>query len=129
MKDRISGFLNELVIQELKEEGKWELQSDLSYFSLLINEVITIKAGFITDFASTPRVPFVFWFWGDRAHREAVLHDWLYYTGVVPRSVADRIFLEAMKARKKSLFLRMGMYFGVRAGGWVAWRKHRKNNH
>lgn len=31
-----------------------------------------------SDLASVPRVPIIFFLWGDRAHREAYLHDFFY---------------------------------------------------
>ena len=54
---------------------------------------ITAPAGFETDFASVPRL---FWRivppWG-RYSPAAVVHDFLYHTGLVTRAEADRIFL------------------------------------
>ena len=87
---------------------------------------IEVPAGFQTDFASVPRVPVFYTLFGDRAHREAVLHDYLYRKDAVPcvdRSVADDVFLEAMAERGKGFFVRYAMYWGVRLGGWTAWRK------
>lgn len=81
-----------------------------------------MPAGFVTDFASVPRVPVVYTAFGDRAHRESVVHDYLYQTHLVKKGVADRIFLEAMKTRKKSLWVRLGMYWGVVLGGFSSYR-------
>lgn len=98
----------------------WVLKSSLVYGD------IEVKEGFETDFASVPRVPLFYALFGDKAHREAVLHDYLYRSDSLPlvtRKQADNIFLEAMKARGKSYFVRYGMYWGVRAGGWTAYHK------
>jgi hypothetical protein len=63
---------------------------------------------------------------GDRAHHESVIHDYLYRIDSVPcvgRKQADDVFLEAMEARGKGFFVRYSMYWGVRMGGWTAYHK------
>lgn len=123
-----SKFLTELEVKEIGE-GIWELVSPLRYYSELLDKEIEVPSGFFSDFASVPRLPLVYSMYGDRAHRESTLHDWLYYNAFVKRNVADKIFLEAMESRGKSFFIRWGMYLGVRAGGWKAWNEHRRKGH
>lgn len=128
----MSRFLTDLEARLLPgQDGLWELEADLIYQSdtlkskgfgicrsgLTVVGAIVAPKGFVTDFASVPRVPFVYEAFGDRAHREAVIHDYLYQTNAVPRRVADAIFLEAMKARGKPAWIRWGMWLGVRLGG------------
>jgi hypothetical protein len=84
--------------------------------------VLTIPAGFVTDFSSVPRVPIVYMLFGDRAHHESVPHDYLYQTHLVSKSVADRVFLEAMQSRGKSAFIRNSMYLGVVLGGGSSYK-------
>ena len=110
-------------------EGEWVMVEPLIYHSEILDETIEVPIGFLTDFASVPRLPVLYSLYGDRAHRESVLHDWFYFTAYVSRAKADRIFLEAMKSRGKSLFVRQGMYLGVRLGGWKAWKEHRAKRH
>jgi len=65
---------------------------------------------------------------GDRAHRESVIHDYLYRTDSVPQatySQANNVFLEAMRVRGKGYFVRYAMYWGVVLGGWTAYHKKR----
>lgn len=124
-----SEFLSDLCLTELEEEGRWRLNEPLLYASALLNLQLIVPPGFETDFASVPRVPIVYTQFGDRAHRESVIHDWLYYTGVYPRKKADAVFLEAMEARNKPLWIRRAMWIGVRLGGWKAWNEHRKAGH
>jgi len=78
---------------------------------------IQVPAGYITDFASIPRM-----FWRiepptGRVRRAAVIHDWLYALMLVSRDQADRIFLEAMEVCGVPYLKRHAMYLAVRAGG------------
>lgn len=116
------GFLSELVIKPGKKDGLWVLVEPLRYMSRLYKEQIVIPAGFVTDFASVPRVPIAYWFYGDRAHRESVLHDFLFQKHLVGFNLANRIFLEAMKSRKKPWCIRWPMYVGVKFGGGWAYK-------
>jgi len=117
----MSKFLTELEVRQI-DDAKWLLVVPLKYQSAIYGGIITVPDGFVTDFASVPRVPFVFWLYGDRAHRESVVHDFLYQTNSVSRKMADDICLEAMKARNKGFFVRWGMWLGVRVGGRSAYR-------
>ena len=102
----------------------------LYYSSLLkskgIDPYIRIQGGFYTDLASVPRVPFVFSMWGDRAHREAVVHDYLFRKDskpIVSFSLANRVLLEAMKCRGKPIHIRYPMYWGVCIGSYPYYHK------
>ena len=57
--------------------GKHRVVEPFVYCSDKIG-VIVVPAGFITDFASVPRLPFVYMFFGGVGDEAAVLHDWLY---------------------------------------------------
>ena len=111
-----SKFLTELECREVGE-GRWQLLSDLVYQSEILNGGVIAPKGFVTDFASVPRVPIAYMLFGDRAHREAVVHDYLYQRHTVKKSIADKVFLEAMKARGKKPLIRWAMYAGVVLGG------------
>lgn len=117
-----SEFLNELLIKPTKKDGEWVLLEPLRYQSRIYKGVIEVPAGFVTDFASVPRVPIAYTLFGDRAHRESVVHDFLYQKHLVGKAKADRIFLEAMKVRKKGVFVRFAMYLGVVLGGGSAYK-------
>jgi hypothetical protein len=88
---------------------------------------ITVPAGFTCDLASTSHKPLVSMLWGNQAHREGVLHDYLYRIDSEPqvdRSVADSVFLEAMVVRNKPFYVRWPLYAGVRM--WGYWSYHKK---
>lgn len=101
---------------EWLDDNRFRLMTPLVYESDIMGMVM-VPAGFVTDFASVPRVPIVYMLFGDRAHHESVPHDFFYQTHIVTKAVADKVFLEAMKARGKSWFIRYAMYLGVVLGG------------
>lgn len=87
---------------------------------------VTIPADFETDLASVPRVPVVYLMWGDRAHREAVLHDYLYRIDAIPqveKEPADWYFREAMIGQGNSWFVYHPMYLAVRIAGGSSWHR------
>lgn len=121
----MSEFLTELDARLLDDDSVWVLDKPLIYDSDLLGR-IEVPAGFQTDFASVPRLPVIYDLFGDRAHREAVLHDYLYRRDSVPRASfeeANDVFLEAMEAQRKGWFVRHCMYWGVCMGGRSSYHK------
>jgi hypothetical protein len=90
-------------------------------------QAIVVPKGFVTDFASIPRLSQVL-IPKDIGRRAAIVHDWLYATrgckGTFTRQQCDEIFLEAMQVLRVPWLVRRAMYRAVRLGGWAAWRKH-----
>ena len=124
-----SGFQTNLAT-ELKEgcDNIWIVTKPLVYWSELLSCQIEVPVSFYTDFASVPRVPVFYELWGNRAHREAVLHDYLYRIDSVPvvtKSQADKVFPEAMKSTGKSWYIRWPMYSGVVLAGSGAYHKRK----
>jgi hypothetical protein len=113
-------FLTELDCRYIND-GQVVLLAPLRYYSNILKSEIDVPAGFVSDFASVPRVPIVYEAFGDKAHMEAVVHDYLYQKHLVSKHKADRVFLEAMKSRRKPLWVRWGMYLGVVFGGQGAY--------
>lgn len=126
----MSEFVTSFVIEGKKgSDGIWILRNPLIYRSDLAGR-ITIPMGFETDLASVPRVPFVYSLWGGRAHREAVVHDYLFRLDAspeVPFSIANKVFLEAMWARQKPSYIRWPMYWGVCLGARSCWHRRYVN--
>ena len=75
--------------------GQWQLLAPLVYESELGGR-IEVPLGFSTDFASVPRLVVVYGLFGNRAHRPAVVHDYLVRQRLFRREKCDAIFLEAM---------------------------------
>jgi hypothetical protein len=118
-----SDFLTNLNATLISGDQIWELNAPLIYYSELFGRVY-IPAGFQTDLASVPRVPIIYQIWGGRSHHEAVVHDFCYRIGAeFSFEDANKIFLEAMKARVKSKFIRWPMYLGVCMGGKPSYHK------
>lgn len=84
--------------------------------------LIYVPAGFITDFASVPRLPLTFMLFGNIGHRAAVVHDYLYQTQARPRFECDSIFKALLQAEGVGTFRSNMMYAGVRAGGSSAYK-------
>ena len=126
----MSSFTSRLEVTPLDDGRRWRLIRTFEYYTDLIApvKVFRIPAGFVTDFASSPRL---FWPivspWG-RWGKAAIIHDFLYQRwGGKPRildmrKVADEIFLEAMEVLGVAPWRRKLMYWGVRLFGWLAWK-------
>lgn len=82
---------------------------------------IIIPSGFITDFASVPRI---FWRvippWG-RYSPAAVVHDYLYRNKILKRKTADGIFYKLMIKSGVPRIEATAMYWAVRMFGWKSY--------
>ena len=97
------------------------LTQDLQYRVLQTTFVIVVPAGFVTDFASTPRA-----LWSvipptGRYQLAAVVHDFLYWDQGCTREQADAIFRVAMAESNVKPFERDLMWEAVRNFGQSAW--------
>jgi len=128
----------------IKKGGGWDYDNAISekdpryklskYFAVVVRGLnqadkklsgspteIIVPPGFCSDGASIPI--------GRRFDRyvwAAVIHDWLYFSGLYSRIVADTIFLSMMLLNPAiSLLGAYAYYYGVRAGAWRAWNRHR----
>lgn len=96
----------------------WRLLAELAFSSEVLNRLIIVPEGFVTDFASVPRLPLAYLLFGNVAREAAVVHDFLYSTGACSRKLADDVFAEASKACNVAAWRRGPMWFGVRLFGW-----------
>lgn len=111
-------FLTELdLCPHPSTDALWVVQSQLLYACDLTETIIRVPVGFVTDLASIPLG--IKW-----CHREGVLHDYLYrIDAYYPKDTADRIFLEAMQSRKKSVFTQIVFYLAVKWFGGKSYHK------
>lgn len=129
-------FLSPLQLEYLDGET-WRVLAPFEYHlsDQYGEEFVRIPVGFVTDFASVPRV-----LWNvlpptGGYGKAAVIHDWLYQyrsimrTGFLPRLVeraeADTILKDAMSVLGVRWWTRWTIYSGVRLGGWKAWNAYR----
>ena len=116
-------FLSKLDVEQVedrREEGRgtWRLLSPLIYRSDVADDTFVVPKGFVTDFASVPRIPLAFDWLGDRGNLAATLHDRLYSKPhMVRRAMADRILLEALIVQGVPRLAALAIWLGVRIGG------------
>lgn len=123
----MSSFTKPLILKfldERKDLFRFELVEAFEYHvgGLDSGDVITVPAGFRTDFASVPRVLWTIVPPVGLYGKAAVVHDYLYILQDRTRLEADRIFLEAMEVLGVPKIQRTLMYQAVRLGGGGGWR-------
>ncbi len=85
---------------------------------------LEIPAGFITDFASTPRLLWPLFPPTGPWMRAALVHDYCYREQVpFSRFLADALFREVMRLDGVPRWRRIVFYWAVRLFGWLWWRK------
>lgn len=139
MKKRIkNSFLTPLVVEVMPSGKRFRLHYDFTYQLQRLGVgkgfTVAVPAGFLTDFASIPRIFRIIIPKLGRWNKAAVVHDFLYQNpesgrrfevGYVKwtRKGADVVFLDAMKDLGVPKWKRNLMYWAVRIGGFMAWRK------
>lgn len=115
-------FKTKLVVREPNgKPGNWILERDLIYQGK--TDIIVVPKGFVTDFASVPKI-----FWNilppfGKYTKAAVIHDYLYFTKMFSREDSDGIFLRIMEELEVSWVKRKTIYRAVRMFGWTVWDK------
>lgn len=88
--------------------------------------LIKVKAGLIYDGASIPKL---FWnligspFTG-KYRVASLVHDALYASEGLDRKKCDEVFLDLMEQDGVGYFKRYAMYWAVRLGGGLVWKRH-----
>lgn len=114
-------------------DGAWELLQDFTVFIHTEDKTyeVIIRKGFITDYASVPRLPFAYLLYGGIGNYAAVLHDGLYsksslvsicdFDTQLPyeydRAFADDAFQAGLEERGISSWKSLPMYWAVRFKG------------
>lgn len=122
----MSRFTDSLIVSPLSDGRTWII---LRPFGFDVGkegsgDTVEVKMGFMTDFASIPRL---FWIilpqWGKYGNA-AVVHDWLYWQQTRSRKESDRIMLEAMGVLKVPEWQKYSIYIAVRSFGCFAWKRN-----
>lgn len=124
-----AGFKGPIYSDPSPSDGKnfYRLTKALTYHSRITGRIVSVPNNFPTDFASF-RI-------GDlelrgKTDRPAVVHDWLYASGVHRKWLADLIFYEACRTEGMGR-IRAGLRCAavlIAPTARKAWKAHRKGN-
>lgn len=114
-------FLDPLVTEDVGD-GNVMIYSEFRYAVRDTSTTLDIPIGFVTDYASIPRILRPIITGHDNTKKPAVLHDYLYRKGIGKRKWADKLFLVAMKECGVPWWKRRMAYRGVRLGGGFSWK-------
>ena len=89
---------------------------------------IVVPRGFETDFATLPRIAQGIFGKLGKWNRAAILHDWLYRSGLVNRKEADKYFLFWMQQDGTHWFTARVFYLAVRLFGGRYWHQCEEEN-
>jgi len=124
---KIKKFTDELIVRSF--DKKWELVEPFSFYYEKLNKntyrfedpdnynKIVIPKGFITDFASTPRILYPIIPQIGIYNKACIIHDYLYQEKIFPRKTCDLYFLQAMKILGVPKWKRNLMFAAVRLFG------------
>lgn len=119
-----SQFLTPLKVELVDQrKGLWRLTAPLVFWSGFFGQEIEVPAGFVTDFASVPRIPVAYLLAGGDFQAPATLHDYLYRSGIVTRAIADGMLSEACVVSGVPTWRTFIAWLGVRLFGWAHYRK------
>jgi hypothetical protein len=123
----MSRFTESLVVTPKPDGRTWIVLSDFGYEVGYegSGDVINVGIGFHTDFASIPRLFWVFLPQWGKYGNAAVIHDFLYWEQPRTRIESDNILLEGMVVLEVAYITRYAIYWAVRIGGWSAWGSNR----
>ncbi len=103
---------------EYVDGRRWLLCDAFTFGSVVLQRVVAVPAGFMTDFASIPRVLWNLLPPTGTYGKAAVIHDFLYRTPFAcTRKEADQVLAEAMADLGVRWITRQIIYRAVRAGG------------
>lgn len=125
----MSQFIDVLSVTPLADGENWRINITFRYTSALLTAIgesnlVSVPAGFVTDFASIPRaIQIVYPVW-ERYGPAAVLHDWLYWSQIYQRDIADNILREAMILLAVEDGTITDIFNAVRAFGQSSWERN-----
>lgn len=111
-------FTDELIVKSIG--SRWELVEPFCFYyteHYKITKKITIPKGFITDFASTPRILYPIIPPIGIYNKACIIHDYLYQEKIFSRKICDSCFLQAMKVLGVPKWKRNLMFATVRLFG------------
>ena len=115
----VSDFLLPLKVTPLDDGINWQVLESFDFESIILDRIIIVPEGFITDFASIPRSLWTLVGGPTGKYTKAsCLHDYCYRTvHFCTKDQADHVLLEAMQLSKVDWLTMKEVYDGVRVGG------------
>jgi hypothetical protein len=126
-------FTTSLALKSLRGKNEYQLTECLVFVSDRKSnkpKVFMVPSGFVTDFATIPRIFKSIIDDNDKHIRDAaVLHDFLYSTQSrahqnISRKEADKVLIDAMKSLGAPWWKRALIYSAVRVGGGSYFKKY-----
>jgi uncharacterized protein DUF1353 len=124
-------ILTKLEVEHVEGTMFWLVLSPFHFQSEILNRVVVVPAGFMTDFNSVPRP-----LWSILPPHEnpeaGVVHDWLYKYNGCTKNQADRVHREVFEVidrvhpDKAPRWKRVAMYTGLVLGGSRTWNRYRR---
>lgn len=102
----------------------WVLGNDLVFPIRDTGQRIVVPRGFVTDFASVPRIFWTFFPKHGEYTRAAIVHDFLYWEQRCNREQADELFDIVMEDSDVDSTSRFTIYAAVRVWGSSAWEEN-----
>ena len=112
------------VVAPFADGSHWVLMEPLRYRLKDTEHVIEVPKGFVTDFASVPRVAWSVMSPYDEHGRAGIVHDWLYWEQSCSRKQADKIMKLGMIETRVSHANRAIIYRALRLAGNGAWNEN-----
>ena len=123
----MSSFTEKIIVSPLDNGKEWvirkEFYYDIGYKGS--NNRVTVPAGFVTDFTSSPQMLWNIIPQWDRYGKASILHDYLYFSKEKSRKEADKIFYEAMLVSGVKKWKTKIIYWTVRMFGKKAYDKNK----
>lgn len=115
-----------LVVELCDDSRQWRLVEPLSWRDPdgVLREV---PAGFVSDFASVPRLMRPFALDDAATAKAAVFHDYAYRVALPGRRWADDLFYHQLRGNGVPVLFAWCYWLGVRLFGWIAYDRSRQN--
>ncbi len=127
-----NSFLTPLVVEVMPGGKRFKLHHEFTYLWKREYIEIHVSSGFVTDFASIPRICRLIIPKLGKYTKAAVIHDAIYQDdafrvndvrGRFTRADADLVFRDGMRDLGVVKWKRIAMWLAVRLFGWASWRK------
>ena len=104
---------------KLKVKYKKDTKNPKLYYLIepLIWDFVTVNRGFVTDFASTPKLIHFIYPPQGKYSKASIVHDFMYSTNWFSKEIADNTFLNIMLNDGVPKFTAYAFYYSVKLFG------------